>query len=272
MNKYLIAVVGLLAVVVLLICFVVPRYIASWVDRAIENGGQLTERTVECPKCHHVQWMEFGSEVHCSGCGNRLTICSACGKLLPDDRRFRISDESKWMCETHYRELLKRREYQASLDQPGAQILPERKGWTEKVQQFYETHFKEADAKHLEYRQLFPKEQTLNLHKDPAVRASVPPAVREAYDFYRDCMNDHEILDVYRVKVDGAETFAVRAVYDGGSDMWIEVYSADGAPQGFGRSDSGIVLWKSKGAIRKLIFEGKLEPEFQQARHDRKRH
>lgn len=121
----------------------------------MHNGGQSTAETVECPKCRRVEWIEFGGEIRCDGCGNVPTACNACGKLLAGNQRFRVSDESKWHCEDHYHELLKRREYRASLDQPEAQILPRREGRTEKVQQFYEAHFREADAKHLEYQLLF---------------------------------------------------------------------------------------------------------------------
>jgi hypothetical protein len=273
MNKYVLGALIALAVVVYVVRVAVPRFIGDMFQKAIENGGQWTEMTVDCPKCGGTLWTNFGGEMSCPVCGTRLTGCGCCGQPLLENQRFRTPDSRQWLCAEHFQELLKLRAHRKELDEPEAQIRPERKGWTETVQQLYEARFRQADEKGLEDDQLFSKEQTLNFFQNPGQRDAVPAAVREAFDFYHFCMRERGILDVYRVSVEGRESYLVTAEYSGGSDKWVEVYDAEGQPHGFGRTDTGVTLWNTKAAVRKRVFGDKLEPELLAARkrgHERR--
>src|SRR5262249_42119711 len=137
----------------------------------------------------------------------------------------------------------------------------------EKVRQFYEAKI----ASNPDPFEAFAGDQSLGLLREPAERAKVPAAVRQACDFYYENVlaQDWGNVRVFRTPVEASPTVAVRVTAAGG-DGWLEVFDEWGELLGAARTDCGLVLWKPREAIRRRVTEGlPLEPAFLAARERR---
>lgn len=84
----------------------------------------------------------------------------------------------------------------------------------------------------------------------------LPESVFAAYSYYIQRVNDTDLggVSVYRVPVDGVNTFLVRVTTDG-DDGWLEVFDHDGTPCGAARYYIEVVAWGDVAAIRAMAEE-----------------
>jgi len=112
-----------------------------------------------------------------------------------------------------------------------------------------------------------PKDSELGPSAKRADRAKLPPAVREAYEFYKTHFEDADIGSArdYVVKAAGQTTYAIRVRTDG-DDGYLEVYDAKGKFLAAGRTYLEIVAWGTREWLRaQIAHPGELPPELRDA-------
>lgn len=209
----------------------------------------------DCPRCGQRVGLSPGHETRCPGCGERLAACGRCGKLLAGaDIAYKDNTGELWVCAEHHAdedwEAAQLREFagpDGMRPPPDTPRAVAARAWYERlVRDVYAARREPQDA-------LFTKNEEVGKE----ARATLPPAVAEAHQFYWRALVERDIgsVHVYRPVIAGAAGYVVRGTTDG-SDGFLELFDADGTPLGYARTELECPVWVPKGVARRRVFVG----------------